>query len=200
MKKISKPDSEKNFFEYLKSALKIIKLDRKTISEISSDKNATKFAVLVLIITSFFSSLIGLLLFPDSYKIVADTFPFISIIDSWFNLIISPILSLVFLFVWAVILNLFGKWLGSHGSYMGLFRIFGFTSILSIFSRIPIINFLVSIWFIVIIVVTISENYKLTTGKAFLVYIMPIVMLTVLFILSYMFVFLFLFKSITLFQ
>ncbi len=181
VKKISKSASEKNFFGYLKSALEIIKLNRKTISEVSSDKNATKFAVVIVLAASFLAALINFFVYPDIYKTAASAMPFMPAYYSWTNIITSPIFALTSLFIFAAILNLVGKWFGGSSNYLGLFRVLGFSSILNIISGIPIINFLVSIWMIVIIVVSISEVQNLKTGESFLVFIIPSVILFILF-------------------
>ncbi len=164
----------KNFLEYLKSALNIIKLDRKSISEISEDENATKWAVIIVLISAFISSLLSLLIYKNIYFGIAQFLPKISL---WYNLIIVPIFSLMMLFLWTGILHLASKIFRSSGRYIRLFRVFGFASALTIFTGIPLLGIIISLWSFVITVVSISEVEKLTTGKAFFVLLIPFIIL-----------------------
>lgn len=174
MKKLAKAILKKNFGEYFKSALNIIKLDRRSILEISEDENATKLAIVIALILAFISSLLLLLIYKDMYFGIAQFLPKISL---WYNLIIVPIFSLMMLFLWTGILHLASKIFRSSGNYIGLFRVFGFASLLSIFTWIPLLGVIISLWSFVITVVSISEVEKLTTGKAFFVLLIPFIIL-----------------------
>ncbi len=165
---------KKNLGEYFKSALNIIKLDRRSISEISEDENATKWAIVIVLTSAFISSLLSLLIYNDMSFGIAQFLPKISL---WYNLIIVPIFSLMVLFLWTGILHLASKICRSSGRYIRLFRVFGFANILIIFSGIPLLGIIIILWSYVITVVSISEVEKLTTGKAFLVLLIPFIIL-----------------------
>ncbi len=175
MKKLAKAILKKNLGEYFKSALNIIKLNRQSISEISTDENATKLAIVIVLISGFISALLSILIYGSTMQFIQGMF-------SWFTLISTPILSLISLFLWVGILHLISKIFRSSGEYIGLFRVLGFANLLVIFTGIPLIGFLALIWTLVVTVVALSEIENLTMGKAFLVILIPAIVLLVIFI------------------
>ncbi len=147
------------YVDYLKKGFEILKLDRKTISEVASDQEATKWGVVTVVLTYL------ILGFLFAFLLTAVTLG-MGAIAGPFLLVVYPIMGLVGLFLGAGVVYLVAKLFGGQGTYMDLVRTFGLISMANVVSFIPLVNFLVGIWLLVVAVITISETQKLSVGKA----------------------------------
>lgn len=155
--------------DYLKTGFEILKLDRKAMSSAASDEEATKWGVVTVVLTYL---ILGLL---SAFVLAAATFGLAAFAGP-ILLVAYPIMGLVGLFIGSGVVYLVAKLFGAQGTYMGLVRPFGLASMINVLSFIPVVNFLVGIWVLVVSVVTISETQRLSIGKAIGVVVVLIVL------------------------
>ena len=158
------------FVDSVKQAVEIVKLNGKAAVNVSKDKNATLMGILIVIIGGTLSGIANL----------AGTFDLLLVI-------LAPMMILISFFVSVGIIHLLARLFGGKAGYMELFRAQSHAQILSWLGPLVIIsflgnilNFLVSLWSIVVSVVILENVHKLSRGKAIVVVLIPaIVMLLV---------------------
>lgn len=155
-----------DFIDYVKQAVEIVKLNGKAAVDVSKDKNATLMGILIIAIGAILSQVFDLEM-----------------------LTIMPvlILTIIIYFIMVGIMHMLARLFGGQAKYMEYFRAESHAAILSwlvILLIIPflagIVNFLVSIWGIVVSVVILENVHKLTRGKAIMVVLIPIIVLVLL--------------------
>jgi hypothetical protein len=161
-----------DFISSVKQAVEIVKLNGKVAENVSKDKNATLMGILIIAIGSILASVAS------------------SIVLGNLNLsliIFAPIISIIVYFIGIGVMHLLARLLGGKANYMEYFRAQSYSSVLSwlgILALIPllggIINFVVSIWGIVVSVVILENVHKLTRLKAIIVVVVPFLVLVLL--------------------
>ena len=155
-----------DFIDYVKQAVEIVKLNGKAAVNVSKDKNATLMGILIIAIGAILSQVFDLEM-----------------------LTIMPVLifTIIIYFIMVGIMHMLARLFGGQAKYMEYFRAESHAAILSwlvILLIIPflagIVNFLVSIWGIVVSVVILENVHKLTRGKAVMVVLIPIIVLVLL--------------------
>ncbi|MDD5112213.1 MAG: YIP1 family protein [Candidatus Altiarchaeota archaeon] len=173
-----------SFFKSLKQAVRILKLDEKAISEVASNQNSTIYALIIILITAFASGV------AFDKRIDAD------------NAIINPLLYVVYIVVIVGILHLLARIASGKGQYIDLFRVIGLLFItnwvdimvgiavyyMGILVHMPpvesqrlmikvgsIITIPVSVWKTVVSIIVVKSIYKLSSIRAVLVVVLPII-------------------------
>ncbi len=91
-------------------------------------------------------------------------------------IILMPLCALLGMLLYVGILHLIAKLFKGEGSFMDFFQTVGIGSLVSWGGIIPYIGVLFSLWTIPVIVVITARVYKLSTGKAVAVVLMPLVL------------------------
>lgn len=115
------------------------------------------------------------------------------------TLVGTLIIGLLTLVVLTAIYHVVASVLGGKGSYSGLFSGFAFAALPSIFSAplaaislpLGIVGTILYglgsigliVWVVVLVVIAIRENYLVSTGRAILIYLLPLILLVILSIL-----------------
>jgi hypothetical protein len=109
-----------------------------------------------------------------------------------------PIINIVSLVIFTAIAHLVASLLGGKGNYWGLFSGFGFAGLpyifaapLAVIGLLPMVgtplsvlgNFGIIVWSIVLNILAVRENYLVSTGRAILILLLPIVILFLLSVL-----------------
>ena len=164
------------FVDSVKQAVEIVKLNGKAAVNVSKDKNATLMGILIVIIGGTLSGIANL----------AGAFdPYIKGMGKILLVILaSMVVGLIFFFVSVGIIHLLARLFGGKAGYMELFRAQSHAQILSWLGPLVIIsflgnilNFLVSLWSIVVSIVILENVHKLSRGKAIMVVLIPVFML-----------------------
>jgi hypothetical protein len=157
------------FVEYLKRALEIVQLKGEEIDRIKGDEEA--FTVgLVIIALSGVASAIGSM--------------------APFGVVILPIFYLIGAFIGSGILHLIATVaFKGEGEFLDFFRPFSFAYILTWVSVVWVLNFvltpLAAVWMCVVWVVCVERVYGLDRPKAIATVAVPVVVLTVLFMMFF---------------
>jgi hypothetical protein len=148
----------------IKSAFSIIRLDRKAIKHVAKDKNSTTPGILILIIGSLVSGIAtkNIMLFAA-----------------------SPLLVLIFSYLGIGILHLLARLFKGKAEFIELYRVLTHATLLNwlnILEFIPFINVIlapiIAIWGIVVNFVALQELYALSTPKAAMVILIPVIIFT----------------------
>ena len=145
-----------SFGEYFKQAIEVVKLNEKAISKAAKDSKATNMAIL-------FYAIGGLLAGIASFNLIA--------------VVLAGVMTAGMSFIAVGILHVIAKIFGGKGQYMELYRPMGLGSVVGWVAAIPLIGWLLSLWNIVVTVTTVKTVHKLTTGKAVLVVLLPIIII-----------------------
>ena len=155
-----------DFAKSIKQAINIIKLDEKTILDVSNDQSATIPAILIILIA-------GIAMGIGSLNII--------------SIFVLPFILIILFSILSVIIHVIAKILGGQGSLINYYRAAGHISIINWISIIPIIGSLISmilsLWSLVVNVKVIKSVYKLSTIKAITVLLIPVIAITLLLIL-----------------
>jgi len=150
-----------DFFKSVKQAIQILKLDENAISEVASNPNSTIYALVITIIAGFASGVVYFELLGVK-----------GVIEYIVFLVVS-------LGVIAGISHILAKLAGGKGEYMHLFRVLGLLYITNWTIIIPLIGqiltLVLSVWKIVVGVITVKSIYKLSTIRAILVVMVPVI-------------------------
>jgi hypothetical protein len=107
----------------------------------------------------------------------------------------SSIINIVMLVIFTAIYHVVASVLGGKGSYWGLFSGFGFAALpgifvapLAVIGLLPIVGDLLSglgafgvmVWSLILSILAVRENYLVSTGRAILIYLLPLAVLMVL--------------------
>jgi len=146
-----------NFQEVILNSIEIVKLNTKTISKVAKDTSVFYWGLLIIAIGGLLSSMSSPL---NPFNIPA--------------MISGAVFNVVAMFIGVGILFVVSKMFAGKGSYMELFRVLSFVSILSwlaVFNFVPVLGWMVSlavaIWNIVVMVIVLKGVMKFSTGKAF---------------------------------
>lgn len=169
-----------SYVNYLKKGFEVLKLNRKVISALSKDREATKWGVVTIILVNLTIS------FFLAFLITILTLG-LGIFFSWIIVLVLPIVGLIGAYIGVGIFYLLAKLFGGKGTYMGLFRPLAMANMIYILSFIPLINYLLFIWYLVVSVVTISETQKISPGKAVAVILIPIIISFIIIIIFMIF-------------
>jgi hypothetical protein len=149
--------------DYLKQGIEIIKLDDKTATQVAKDEKSFAMAILFVALGGV-ASAIGML--------------------NPIGIITGPIFTVGFFFVWIGILFLLARLFGGKGTYMELFRPAGIASVLTWVAVVPLLgvflSMLASLWSIVVHIIIVRAVFKLSTGKAAAVVLIPIAVLFII--------------------
>ena len=167
------------FVEYIKQGLKVFTLDKKVIKKVSKDTNATKMGVIFLLLAGVASAIGGIL----STWLLGDLF---GIGPNYSSLITMPLVMLVGSAFAIVIIHGLARIFGGKATYSELFRVLSLTSVVFWITIIPqvggFIAFLAMLWGIVVGIISVSNVYNLSTGKAVAVILIPLVIAGILFV------------------
>jgi hypothetical protein len=148
-----------DFMSYVKEGIEILKLDKKVMEKVAKDEKATTMAILFFAIGGVASAIGGLNLF---------------------GIIIFPIVAAVFSFIGVGIIHILAKLFGGKAEFMQFYRSSGIGYVGSWVAVIPIIgpmiSGLVGLWYLVVSVVMLMAVHKLSTGKAIIVVLIPVVL------------------------
>ena len=148
---------------YFRQGVEILKLNSQAAENVSKDPKATNYALLYVVLAGV-ASAIGTL--------------------NPFGIVIMPIVMLVGFFVSMGILHLLAKLFGGQASFKEYYRAMGVGYVGTWIAVIPILgpllSGLVSLWYIVVNVVVLKAVHKLTTFKAVLVLLIPLIIFGVL--------------------
>ena len=98
------------------------------------------------------------------------------------------ILMMIGSFVYAGVVHLVSKWMGGEGKYVDAYNICAYSMIPSVILRIiPFIGIISFIYSIVLTVFGISEQYKISKGKATLAALLPIIVVVAIIIIFVLF-------------
>ena len=171
------------FVDSVKQAVEIVKLNGKAAVNVSKDKNATLMGILIVIIGGTLSGIANL----------AGAFdPYIKGMGKILLVILaSMVVGLIFFFVSVGIIHLLARLFGGKAGYMELFRAQSHAQILSWLGPLVIIsflgnilNFLVSLWSIVVSIVILGNVHKLSRGKAIVVVLIPVIVFMLLVVIG----------------
>ena len=159
-----------DFGNSVKQSIEIVKLNGKVAENVSKDKNATLNGILIIAIGAFLSQALNL-----------------EIITIVSTLIIGIIGYFIVIGITHIVAHLFG----GKAKFIEYFRaqshanILGWLGILAIIPFLGgIINILATIWGIVVSVMILENVHKLTRGKAIVVALLPIILLTLLVVIG----------------
>jgi hypothetical protein len=151
------------FVNYIKDGIKIVKLDRKSIKKVSTDKKATNTGIIILLIAGLLS-VVGLYGIQGYYL----------------TLIMAPLFTLVFFVLGVGILQVFVRMFGGRTNYVYLFRVLSHAAVMTwlwLLVFIPIIgdilNWAVLIWGIVVSIVAVETINHMKRAKAVLAVLIP---------------------------
>lgn len=161
------------YIDYLKKGFEILKLNKKVISKVSKDQEATKWGIVTTLLVYLLVS------FILAFFITLFTLGF-GILFAWIIILVMPILAIIALYLSVGVFYILAKLFGGKGTYMELFRPLALANMIYILSFVPMVNYLVSIWYIIVSVVAISETQKISTGKAVAVVLIPIILLIII--------------------
>lgn len=160
-----------SFSNSVKQAIEIVKLNGKVAESVSKDTNALPMGILILIIGSILT--VTMVSTTGTFKLSF--------------IILAPVLSVIFFFVGAGITHLLARLFGGQAKYIEYTRaashstILGWSGVLGIIPFLGgFINFLVSIWGIVVSVVILENVHKLTRKNAIIVVLLPVAVIILL--------------------
>jgi len=142
----------------IKQAVQIYKLDKKAISEVATGGDSTRNAIIIVVIGGVLSG------------IAAGSISFV---------LISPLVQLLGLGITAGFYHFLARLFGGKGGSMQLFRVFGYTYIVYWLSVIPLIGSIILLlsifWTIIVSIVVLKELYNMTTMRAVIVGLIPLI-------------------------
>ncbi|MFH2021334.1 MAG: Yip1 family protein [archaeon] len=149
--------------KYFKEGIEILKLGAKTMEKVAKDEKATYYAI------AFFA-IAGLAQAIGTFNL--------------FGLVTLPIMEVVFSFVGVGIIHLLAKLFGGKAKFMELYRTNGIGYIAMWIAVIPFIGStlagLIGLWYIVVSVVILKAVHKLSTGKAVMVVLIPLIVAAII--------------------
>jgi hypothetical protein len=155
-----------DFMDSVKQAIEIVKLNSSAITKVASDNKATAMGVVIIIVAGVLAA-IGRF--------------------SWIGIIYSPIAYLIATFIGIGIIHLLALLFGGKAKFSQFYRPIAHATILSwvsVLAFIPVLGSLLStiagIWELVVMVVTLKSVHKLTTGKAVIVVLIPVIVIGIL--------------------
>ena len=165
----------KDLKKYALQGVEVIKLDSKTMEKLAKDEKATSYALLIV-------ALVGLAQAIGTFNIP--------------GVIILPIVTVIGSFVGVGIMHVLAKLFGGKAKFMEFYRTFGIGYVGMWISVIPILGPILSgilgLWYFVVNVMILKAVHKLSTVKAVIVMLIPVIIVTVLaFMLAAVFVALF---------
>ena len=150
------------FTDSIKQAVEIVKLNGKVAENVSKDKNATLMGLLIIAIGGILGQVLSL-------EIATIIFTLMFLIIGYFIIV--------------GIMHILARLFGGKAKYIELFRAQSHAAILSwlgILAIIPflggVVNFLISVWGIVVNVTILENVHKLTRGKAIIVVLIPVIL------------------------
>ena len=156
----------------IKQSIEIIRLHNSVIENVAKHKSATNAGILILILGGIIAGLMG----NESVLLM---------------IFLTPIITLIFSFIGVGVLHGLAKLFKGKATFMELYRVLTHASIINwlvVFSNIPILNMIIPIatgvWGLVVNFTAIKKLYKLSTGKAVLVMVIPMVAAMILTIIG----------------
>lgn len=141
--------------------------------------NPLIFALICFVINAFFAGLLELAGVGASrwFARVAEGRNILErLIDFLGNLVFTPILGVIGIFIGAAILQLLTQLIvgANNSGYRATFRVTAYTAVTALVNWVPVIGGLLALYGIYLSVVGIREMHQTTTGKAALVVLIPI--------------------------
>lgn len=147
-------------------ALGVVKLDKEAIKKVAEDKDSWLPALIIIALASAFSNIGSLAVFAA---------PFLGIIGVG---IITGIIFLVALI------------LGGRGSYLSLFKVLGYASIIDCLAILPFLKGVLWIWILVVAIVALENLFSMTRAKAIItssvIFILAVIIIAVVVALSFL--------------
>jgi len=171
----SKPKSNNtsnntSFGDAIKQAIKLVKLDSQTAINISKDPNSIKNGIIIIIIS-------GLIFSVQSSDLI--------------NLVINPILLLIFTAMGIGITHILAKLFGGIAEFKTYFGAESHVSILGWLNIVlivpvagPIIILIISLWQLVVNVNVLKNIHKLSTIKSIIVVLLPVIVFSTFIIIG----------------
>ena len=155
--------AKKGFGNYIKQAIEILKLNTKAMTEASKDEKAFGMAILFIAIGGV-AGAIGML--------------------NPIGIVLNPIIAIIGSFIGVGILHILAKLFGGKGTFTELYKVMGLAYLIQWISVIPLIGPILSgilgLWVIVVNVVALKTVYKLSTGKAIVVILIPLIIIVII--------------------
>lgn len=169
-----------DFVDSIKKALKILMLKGTAMKEVALG-NFVGHAFLILVITGL-AGAVGQTLISA----IIGEFSLLTLLA----FIYLPILTILGSLIWAGIWHIIALIFGGQAKYMELFKAVAFAQIVGWVAIVPfigtVISSILSIWLIVVSVVIVKNVHKLSTGRAVLVVLLPIIIIGVLALLGFL--------------
>ena len=151
---------------------------------------ALVMGILILLIIIFGSLFMGLLAalnktgegFSFGGEVIVMGILFMALI-----FIVSILLTWAFLYIGSAILHLFVTLFKGQGTFKETFKIVGYSIAPALFAFIPIVNYFVGIYSMVLQGIGIHKQHKLSVGKSVAVVLLPTIIIIVPIIFIYMF-------------
>lgn len=146
------------FMDYVKQGIEILKLDEGVMTKVAKDNNATTMAVIFFAVAGIASAIgslniVGIIVYPIMYAIM----------------------SFIGVGIWHVIAKLFG----GKAEFMEFYRAMGISYVGMWILAIPVVGVLLmlplSLWYLVVDFKIIKSVQQLSTGKALVVLLLPMI-------------------------
>jgi len=97
----------------------------------------------------------------------------------------AAVIAPIFLLIWTGLTLLIGKMFGGQATFMGLLRSLGYASAPGAAQVIPILGWLLSLWWLVTGVVAVRESHRISTGQAVGTVVIGVVILVVIIVILF---------------
>lgn len=169
--------------DVFKNALEVVKLKDDAIGKVAKDESATGMTVVLVAVVSLVVAVIGYFMSMFVLGALGSAFglPGLGAAAGMgiIQVVFAPIGAIIGLFIMTGIFFLSCLVLGGKGKYMEMFRPLGHAYVLQLISWIPIVSFVVAIWNIVVMVKVFKVVHQFTTGRAFVAWLIPVLVLMV---------------------
>ncbi|MBI5393633.1 YIP1 family protein [Candidatus Woesearchaeota archaeon] len=171
------------FVEYLQDAWKVVTFDEKTMADLSKDKNALMYGLVIAIAVSLLTAIVQL--FMD-----------ITPSEKGLNFVILPVTTILGTLIIYGLTHLFAKWLGGKSDFMPFYKVLLFPHILMILNIFPfdveditifgVIMILVivatAIWSLLVDIIITKVVHQLSIGRAAAAVLIPLGIIVILLI------------------
>ena len=149
-----------DFGKYLQKGIELVKLNRAVADEVAADDNAFGPAVLFFAIGGLAGGL-GATLISGGAGIAA--------------IVLLPLFHVIGSFISVGILYIIARLLGGTGTYRSYYCALGIGSIPAWAQVVPVLGGIVSLWSIPVAVIVTERVHKMSTGRAIMVILIPVV-------------------------
>ena len=155
------------FKDYLSQGIALMKLDRNAAEAVANDPGAFGWAVLFFAIGGLAGGLGGSITSMGVGSIM---------------IFVGPVMHVLGSFVSTGILYVLARMMGGKGSFTGYYSALGIGSMPAWAQVVPFVGWLVSLWTLPVAVIVTERVHGLSTGRAVFVVLLPVIVITLLFI------------------